>query len=103
MKVCEGLVLIMGLVTAAGCAGQEDTATTATTHQSLTLDDRISQCSSDPRVAAGVVSIDTCVGADLFLRETFNGNGRSCATCHPVAHNMTIDPAFIATLPSTDP
>ncbi|HEX8107003.1 MAG TPA: hypothetical protein VF516_04705 [Kofleriaceae bacterium] len=60
-------------------------------------------CSADDRVVAGVVSLDTCVGADLFLRETFNGNGRSCATCHPVAHNFVIDPTFISKLPSTDP
>jgi cytochrome c peroxidase len=94
----------MGLVAAAGCTtGPEDTAPTQQTQQSVTLADRITQCSSDPRVTTGIVNIDTCVGADLFLRETFNGNGRSCATCHPVAHNMTIDPAFIATLPATDP
>jgi len=103
MKSCEGFVLITGLFAAAGCTGQESQEDTATTHQSLTLDDRISQCSSDPRVVAGVLNIDSCVGGDLFLRETFNGNGRSCGTCHSVAHNMTIDPAFIATLPSTDP
>ena len=103
MKSCEAFALIMGLVAAAGCATEEDVATTATTAQSVTLNDRIAQCSSDPRVTTGIVNIDTCVGADLFLRETFNGNGRSCATCHPVAHNATIDPAFIATLPSTNP
>jgi hypothetical protein len=90
----------MGLLAAAGCARQEDIATTK---QRLTLGDRIAQCSSDPRVAIGIVSLDTCVGADLFLRETFNGNGRSCATCHPVDHNFVIDPAFIAQVPSTDP
>lgn len=103
MKRCEGFVLIMGLIAAAGCAGQDDIESTATAQQSVTLDDRIKLCDSDPRVIAGVASEDTCVGADLFLRETFNGNGRSCATCHPVAHNFTIDPAFIATLPSTNP
>jgi hypothetical protein len=92
--------LIVGLLAAGGCTGPEETGTT---QQSLTLSDRIAQCSADPRVTTGVVNIDTCVGADLFLRETFNGNGRSCATCHPVAHNMTIDPAFVASLPATDP
>jgi hypothetical protein len=97
----------MGLLAAAGCTSQEGTAApeeaTATSQQSVTLNDRIAQCSADARVTTGVVNIDTCVGADLFLRETFNGNGRSCATCHPVAHNFTIDPAFISTLPSTNP
>jgi mono/diheme cytochrome c family protein len=42
-------------------------------------------------------------GRELFMNETFNGNGRTCATCHPPTNNFTIDPAFIATLPPTDP
>jgi len=42
-------------------------------------------------------------GADLFENEIFDGNGRTCATCHPAANNFTIDPAFIATLPADDP
>lgn len=42
-------------------------------------------------------------GADLFLNETFAGNGRTCGTCHPPANNFTIDPAFIAALPASDP
>lgn len=42
-------------------------------------------------------------GEDLFFNETFNGNGRTCGTCHPADNNLTIDPKFIATLPSNDP
>ncbi len=42
-------------------------------------------------------------GRDLFFNETFDGNGRTCGTCHPVDNNFTIDPAFIATLPDDDP
>jgi hypothetical protein len=42
-------------------------------------------------------------GRDIFLHETFNGNGRTCATCHPEENNFTIDPAYIATLPPNDP
>ena len=110
MKTCERFVLIMGLVAAAGCVASEGAAPeraaperTTTTRQSVTLNDRIATCSADPRVVAGVLNVDTCVGGDLFLRETFNGNGRSCATCHPVAHNFTIDPAFISQLPANDP
>jgi len=68
----------------------------------ITVIDRATACSYDPRVVAGVVSNDTCVGGDLFFRERFGGNGRSCATCHPVDHNFTIDPPFIATLPAFD-
>jgi hypothetical protein len=42
-------------------------------------------------------------GGDLFFRGTFSGNGRTCGSCHPVENNQTIEPAFIATLPSSDP
>ncbi|HKB14530.1 MAG TPA: hypothetical protein VKF62_00610, partial [Planctomycetota bacterium] len=42
-------------------------------------------------------------GADLFFNETFAGNGRTCGSCHPAENNLTIDPAFIATLPPRDP
>ncbi len=42
-------------------------------------------------------------GADLFFNETFDGNGRTCGTCHPAENNFTIDPEFIATLPDRDP
>src|SRR6185503_4700247 len=108
MKVCGGFVLMIGLSAVPACAVDPDAAddepeqiTTLT--QGVTLDQRVAACMADPRVVVGALSVDTCVGGDLFLRETFGGNGRSCATCHPVAHNMTIDPAFIATLPASDP
>lgn len=42
-------------------------------------------------------------GRDLFFNETFEGNGRTCGTCHREENNFTIDPAFIATLPDDDP
>jgi hypothetical protein len=42
-------------------------------------------------------------GREIFFTETFNGNGRTCGTCHPVENNLALDPAFIATLPDTDP
>jgi len=42
-------------------------------------------------------------GKEIFFNETFNGNSRTCGTCHPARNNFTIDPAFIATLPPTDP
>jgi cytochrome c peroxidase len=42
-------------------------------------------------------------GRQLFMNETFNGNGRTCASCHPPTNNFTIDPAFIARLPDSDP
>jgi cytochrome c peroxidase len=42
-------------------------------------------------------------GEDLFFNEEFDGNGRTCGTCHPAENNLTIDPVFISTLPPTDP
>ena len=42
-------------------------------------------------------------GEALFFNETFNGNGRTCGTCHRAENNFTIDPDFIATLPDDDP
>ena len=42
-------------------------------------------------------------GRDLFFNQTFEGNGRTCGSCHPASNNFAIDPAFIATLPGDDP
>jgi hypothetical protein len=39
----------------------------------------------------------------LFTSETFGGNGRVCSTCHRLENNLTIDAAFIAGLPASDP
>ncbi len=49
----------------------------------------------DPRVALGLVSQDVLEGGDLFFRGTFEGNGRSCGTCHPPENNLVTDPADI--------
>ena len=42
-------------------------------------------------------------GRVLFFEETFNGNGRTCGSCHPAENNLTIDPAFIETLADDNP
>lgn len=100
-------VLGMGLALT-GCAAdfeaeEEWVEEVGTVGQDLTLAEHEAICRNDARVIAGLVPLDVCVGADIFFRETFNGNGRTCATCHPVQRNFTIDPAFIATLPARDP
>src|SRR5882724_6505830 len=69
----------------------------------LTAQDRLTACAQDPRVVTGLVSQQICAGADIFFRETFNGNGRTCGTCHPMSNNTTLDVAFIQSLPATDP
>ena len=68
-----------------------------------TVEQRLASCAQDPRVVTGLASPEICAGANLFFHETFGGNGRTCASCHPVEHNFTIDAGFIATLPSSDP
>jgi cytochrome c peroxidase len=67
-----------------------------------TFDQHQAACQADPRVQSGVVSLTECIGADLFFKENFNGNGRTCGTCHRIERNFAIDPAFIARLPSSD-
>lgn len=42
-------------------------------------------------------------GEEIFLNETFEGNGRTCGTCHQPTDNFGLTPAFIATLPDDDP
>jgi hypothetical protein len=54
-------------------------------------------------VDRGLVSQGVLDGGFIFFRETFEGNGRSCGTCHPPQNNQTIDQAFMATLPPSDP
>jgi cytochrome c553 len=50
-----------------------------------------------------LVSQQVALGADLFFRGTFSGNGRTCGTCHPPENNQEIGPSFISTLASSDP
>lgn len=100
MSIRYGCVLVLGVFMGAGCVA---TDATTETPQSIGIVDRVAACSNDPRVVAGTVSADICAGADVFLRESFGGNGRTCATCHRVDNNFTIDPAFIAKLPPGDP
>jgi cytochrome c peroxidase len=42
-------------------------------------------------------------GRTVFLQEQFNGNGRTCGTCHQPESNFTIDTGFISKLPANDP
>ena len=52
---------------------------------------------------AAVMGAEIAEGRRLFTKETFSGNGRTCATCHRLDNNHTIDPKYIANLPSSDP
>ncbi|MCI0538195.1 MAG: hypothetical protein L0Z50_23560, partial [Verrucomicrobiales bacterium] len=42
-------------------------------------------------------------GENLFLRETFLGNGRTCGTCHVPAERFSLPPSRIAELADSDP
>jgi mono/diheme cytochrome c family protein len=55
---------------------------------------RVDPVPPDPLVAEG---------ERLFFEETFDGNGRTCGTCHRAEDNFTLSPALIATLPPDDP
>jgi cytochrome c peroxidase len=53
-------------------------------------------------VSHGLVSQAVADGADLFFRETFGGNGRTCSTCHRAENNLELDVDFISDLPDDD-
>lgn len=59
-------------------------------------------CSSSPPTPANPEEL-LALGESLFFTETFDGNGRTCATCHRREDNFGLSPAFIATLPDDDP
>src|SRR6478736_3386459 len=76
---------------------------TGTATSELTAQDRLATCSQDPRVTTGLLSPDICAGGDIFLRETFAGNGRTCGSCHPIANNTTVDVPFLTALHASNP
>lgn len=55
-------------------------------------------CKAPPSSPVDLVS----KGKQIFFNETFNGNGRTCGTCHRAEANFSINPSFIATLPAND-
>jgi cytochrome c peroxidase len=69
------------------------------------VDDSTAVVGFDPTAATRVDDFArvTAQGRQLFLNETFEGNGRTCGTCHLETNNFTVDPKLIATLPPTDP
>ena len=70
------------------------------------VDEATAALGFDPTAAATRVADFARViaqGRQLFLNETFEGNGRTCGTCHVETNNFTVDPDLIATLPPSDP
>lgn len=106
MTIASLAMLAVSALAASACANDEqqpirDEVTTK--KSALTFAEHQATCSSDPRVVAGLVPLEVCVGAEIFFRETFDGNGRTCSSCHRAERNFTIDPEFIASLPPNDP
>ena len=70
------------------------------------VDDATAALGFDPTAAAtreADLARAIAQGRQLFLKETFGGNGRTCGTCHVETNNFTVDPELIATLPPSDP
>lgn len=86
-----------------GAIADDASEQVSSTSSELTAQDRLATCSQDPRVTTGLVSPDVCAGADIFFRETFAGNGRTCGSCHPVANNLTVDVPFLTALHNSTP
>ena len=97
----------LGALLVGSCQSPEldgrDSIDVVASSSALTTQDRLSACAQDPRVVAGLVTREICAGADIFFRETFNGNGRTCGTCHAMENNTTIDPTSVAALRRTNP
>lgn len=53
--------------------------------------------------AASVFDNLVSVGSNLFINEKFRGNGRTCATCHPILSNTQLGVEDIAALPDSNP
>jgi cytochrome c peroxidase len=92
------VVLVAGLA-ALACAAPPG----AVAHQAV--DPALLALVRPPSAAKSLAGGDDLVerGRQLFTRETFGGNGRTCATCHPPSNNFTLDPAYIAKLRRDDP
>jgi cytochrome c peroxidase len=99
----RALLAVAPLLAGVACndAGSAPTEGVAEVKRALT--DPVAVCNQDPRVTSGLVPLAVCAGARVFFDETFNGNGRTCGTCHPAQNNFTLDGSFISSLPATDP
>src|SRR5438552_12390196 len=84
-----GLLLVACSAPSADPAPLEESGTAVAS--ALTAQNRVDTCAQDPRVVAGLVSKEICAGADIFFRETFDGNGCTCGICHPADNNTTLD------------
>jgi cytochrome c peroxidase len=93
----RALVTVMGLAVGFACMTSQPLLATPVDQKILNrIGPRLKKPSSGEK---GLIEI----GRKLFFEETFDGNGRTCGTCHPATNNFTIDPAYISKLPRRDP
>jgi hypothetical protein len=108
-KRSSAIVSIAGALLAAACGGGADNELEVTSSSSslvsslVSAQSRLAACAQDPRVITGLISARICAGGDIFARETFGGNGRTCTSCHPIGHNTTIDAPFVNALFAQNP
>src|SRR4051812_37385195 len=94
--------LLANACSSAADAGAEGEAL-GSSASALTGQDRLTACAQDPRVVAGLITARICAGGNIFARETFGGNGRTCTSCHPIGHNTTLDGPFVNALFAQNP
>ena len=99
---CAG-ALVVAFSSAACGSADESFEEVRTVQAAFNANDPIHVCNQDPRVWMGLVPLQVCAGARVFFDETFDGNGRTCGTCHDAANNYTVDSKFVAALPANDP
>jgi cytochrome c peroxidase len=64
---------------------------------------RLAKSTAGPLETANILAHKIKSGRELFTEETFDGNGRTCATCHIPNRGFTITPGIIRQLPQSDP
>lgn len=94
------IIVALALAAMSGCGGSsgsdDDPTSTPTPTPTST-----STNSPTPTVVVTPVLADE--GARIFFQETFDGNGRTCGTCHPASAGFTLTTDFVAALPDDDP
>ena len=102
-KLFGGVALALGFMGCSASSGEALDVELESAALALRGDDRLAACEQDPRVLSGLVSREVCAGAAIFFEETFEGNGRTCGSCHPAANNTTLDVPFIEALHQANP
>ena len=96
------LLVTLAFTALAGCGGaggsDDDPMATATPTPTPTA---TSTSSPTPTVVVTPVLADE--GARIFFQETFEGNGRTCGTCHSASAGFTLTPRFVAGRRDDDP